>query len=89
MPVVDGHAVAQVTRERSPHACLVVITARADEKAEELSAAGACIVVNKPLDFDEVTKIVADCRARGGPGARGHCHRRSQGDRPPIKLHRR
>lgn len=32
MPVVDGHAVARTAREAHPDACLVVVTARPDER---------------------------------------------------------
>jgi len=78
MPGVDGHAVARVTRERHPHACLVVVTARAEQAATALSAAGACVVADKPLDYDEVHRVVTECRARGGPGAHGRCHMRSR-----------
>jgi two-component system response regulator MprA len=90
MPHVDGHAVVRVTREHSPRACLVVVTARADEKGQELADAGACIIVDKPIDLDGVTKVISECRARGGPGAHGRCHQRSHGGEPPLtKLRRR
>jgi len=90
MPHVDGHAVVRVTREHSPHACLVVVTAEAEEKGSELADAGACIIVDKPIDFEGVTKVISDCRAHGGPGAHGRCHRRSAGCEPPLtKLRRR
>lgn len=90
MPHVDGHAVVRVTREHSPRACLVVVTARAEEKGRELADAGACIVVDKPLDLESVTKAISECRARGGPGAHGRCHHRSLSGAPTLtKLRRR
>jgi CheY-like chemotaxis protein len=78
MPVVDGHAVVRAARQRLPESCLVVVTARADETQKSLVDAGVCIVMDKPVDYDGVTKAVADCRARGGPGAHGKCHLRSR-----------
>lgn len=90
MPHVDGQAVVRVTRERSPRACLVVVTARAEEKGQELADAGACMIVDKPLDLEGVTKLISECRARGGPGAHGRCHQRSHRGEPTLtKLRRR
>ena len=90
MPHVDGHAVVRVTREHSPRACLVVVTARADDNDQELADAGACIIVDKPVDFEGITKVIAECRSHGGPGAHGRCHQRSPGREPPLtKLRRR
>jgi CheY-like chemotaxis protein len=80
MPGVDGHEVVRVTRERQPHACLVVVTARAAESHDTLAQAGACIVADKPIDYHTITRTVTDCRSRGGPGAHGKCH---------VKLRRR
>lgn len=73
MPHVDGYAVLQVARERLPEACLVVVSAKAGEHKTTLTAAGACIVVGKPLDFDELMKTITECRASGGLGAHGRC----------------
>lgn len=74
MPHVDGHAVVRVTRKHSPHACVVVVTGCAEEQAQQLVEAGACIIVDKPLDLDGVAKAITECRARAGPGAHGRCH---------------
>jgi CheY-like chemotaxis protein len=78
MPDVDGHAVVRAARERHPHACVVVATARAEEKVHDLVSAGACIVADKPLEYGEVTKAIHDCHARGGPGPHGRCQMRSR-----------
>lgn len=78
MPHVDGHAVLRAARENQPHACLVVATARAEENLSDLVNAGACIVADKPLEYEAVTKEIADCRSRGGPGQHGRCHMRSR-----------
>jgi CheY-like chemotaxis protein len=78
MPHVDGHAVVRAAREHQPHACLVVATAKAQEKWADLVNAGACIIADKPMEYDAVTKEIASCRAKGGPGHHGRCHMRSQ-----------
>lgn len=78
MPHVDGHAVVHAARRHQPHACLVVATARAPERVADLVAAGACIVADKPFEYDAVHREIAHCRARGGPGAHGRCHMRGR-----------
>jgi|GEM_PF-1652684 len=78
MPHVDGHEVVRATRRHQPHACVVVSSARADDRYGDLVDAGACIIADKPFEYDEVTKMVVECRARGGPGAHGKCHMRSR-----------
>lgn len=78
MPRVDGRAVVRATRTHHPDACLVVVSGRAEENLDDLVNAGACIVAQKPLDYEEVTRSVHECRARGGPGAHGRCHMRSR-----------
>lgn len=88
MPHTDGHAVVRTTRERLPHACVVVATARAPQKHRELADAGACMVSDKPIDYEAITRAVAECRGRGGPGAHGQCHLRSEAS-PLLPLSRR
>jgi CheY-like chemotaxis protein len=78
MPDIDGHAVVRASRQHNPQACVVVVTAKAEEKCQSLVDAGACIVTDKPFEYAEVTKAVGDCRSRGGPGAHGRCHMRSR-----------
>jgi DNA-binding NtrC family response regulator len=78
MPHVDGHAVVRAAREHHPHACVVVVSARAHESWPALVEAGACVIADKPLEYDEVAKALADCRAHGGPGAHGRCHMRAR-----------
>jgi DNA-binding NtrC family response regulator len=65
MPNVDGLAVVRAAREHQPHACLVVATARGPEKWVDLVQAGACIVADKPIEYEAVTTEIAACRARG------------------------
>ncbi|HXX66859.1 MAG TPA: response regulator [Polyangiaceae bacterium] len=71
MPDTDGRAVMRIVRGCVPRICLVVATARAVDKYDELAEAGACIVADKPLDYDEVTRMVAECRRRASPD--GEC----------------
>ncbi len=78
MPEVDGHEVVRAARQHQPHACLVVATGRAQEKYTDLVSAGACIIADKPLEYDEIVQAVSDCRARSGPGAHGRCHMRAR-----------
>lgn len=89
MPQVDGQAVVRATRDAHPNACIVVVTARPDEKLHELHGAGVCIVADKPVDYDEITRAVADCRARGGPSEPGRCHMRSRPHGPQVVSLRR
>jgi DNA-binding NtrC family response regulator len=77
MPHVDGHVVVRAARHHRPHACVIVVSARARENATTLAEAGACIIADKPMAYDEVTEAIAQCRARGGPGSHGRCHLRS------------
>ena len=78
MPSVDGHAVVRATRRHLPQACLIVATAKATEHEEALTQAGACIVTDKPLDYEGVTKAIAECHARGGRGLQGGCYMKSK-----------
>jgi two-component system response regulator QseB len=78
MPRVDGEAVLQATRAHQPEACVVVATAKADDRCAELLESGACMVADKPLEYAAVAKEIADCRARGGPGPHGRCQMRSR-----------
>gem|GEM_PF-3864736 len=48
---------------------------RQDAARASLVKAGACIVAEKPLEYEEATRAVGECRARGGPG---RCHMRSR-----------
>jgi CheY-like chemotaxis protein len=82
MPGVDGQAIARTARVHSPEACVVVATARAVEKEQVLIDAGACIVSDKPVDYDSLTSAVLECRHGGGGsepgGGRERCHMRSR-----------
>jgi len=89
MPHIDGHAVVQATRTHLPTACLVVISSRAEDHAEALARAGACIIADKPMDYEGVTNSVHQCRARGGPGVSGRCHMRAPHGTAPTQLRRK
>ncbi len=78
MPEVDGHMVVRSARQHAPEACVVVVTARAQESEGTLTDAGACLVTDKPLAYDAVMKTITDCRTHGGPGGHGRCHMRSR-----------
>lgn len=78
MPRVDGHEVLKAARKHQPHACVVVVSTLTEQRYRDLVDAGACIVADKPFEYDEITKAVTECRARGGPGAHGKCHMRSR-----------
>jgi DNA-binding response OmpR family regulator len=78
MPHPDGHAIVQATRERLPDACVVVSTARARETEDVLVLAGACIVADKPIDYDGLTRAVHECRHGSGPPAYARCHMRAR-----------
>ena len=88
MPHVDGHAVVAATRDNLPTACVVAVSARADDHAHALTHAGACIVADKPIDYESITRAVAECRARGGP-ANGRCHMRRPHGGPVLTVLRR
>jgi CheY-like chemotaxis protein len=78
MPHVDGHEVVRATREHHPTACLVVATANVDAaNHDKLAEAGACLIADKPIDYEEVTSGIRECRARGGRSPH-HCHLRSR-----------
>jgi CheY-like chemotaxis protein len=78
MPRVDGHAVIRATREQQPGACLVVTTSRGVEREHELAHAGACMVADKPIDYDAATGAVLACRAGGGRAGHGACPLRAK-----------
>jgi DNA-binding LytR/AlgR family response regulator len=80
----------RVAREHQPEACVVVVTARAEDHGKALAEPGACIVADKPLDYEQFTKAITECQAHGGPGAHGRCHMRSRAQQPELaKLRRR
>ncbi len=73
MPGVDGRAVARAARQTQPGACLAIVTARGEGAADTLLMADACIVADKPLDYDGLLAAIANCR-RDGPSAHGLHH---------------
>jgi CheY-like chemotaxis protein len=86
MPKVDGTEVMRAARRYAPAACLVVVTANA--RTEHLYDAGACMVHDKPVDYDAVVGAVGECRVRGGPGA-GMCHVKTHRAQAPAAPRRR
>lgn len=90
MPHVDGRAVVQAIREHHPSACVVVVS-ETPERVEQERDDRVCMIADKPLDYDSITKHIGDCRARGGPGVHGRCHLRAHLSRltPPASLRRK
>jgi two-component system response regulator HydG len=77
MPHVDGYDVVRAAREHQPQACLVVATARAHEAREQLLCAGACLVADKPFDYDRFTSDLIECRAQRATCDGSACRLRS------------
>jgi CheY-like chemotaxis protein len=67
MPGVDGGTVTRQARKSLPHACIVV-TQRGHADEPGLREAGACIVLEKPIAYDALQRIIRACRAGGEPG---------------------
>jgi DNA-binding NtrC family response regulator len=65
LPAVDGKEIVCAALVHAPRACVVVVTA--DAFTDRLHEAGACIVHEKPVDYDAVISSIDACRARGGP----------------------
>jgi CheY-like chemotaxis protein len=78
MPNVDGHAVVRAARTHHPGACVAVVSASAREQCARVAEAGACIVSDKPIAYDEITKIMDGCHAKRVPGGNEHCPMRSR-----------
>jgi DNA-binding NtrC family response regulator len=89
MPHVDGHHVVRATRANHPEACLVVVTARPDVHGPRLIDAGVCIIADKPVDYEALTKSIRECRAGGGPARKGGCHMRRPAPGPHVVRLRR
>jgi CheY-like chemotaxis protein len=77
MPHTDGHAVVRGTREHLPHACLVVCSARVEELRSTWHRGARASSRTSKLDYEGVTKAIAQCRSRGGPSVHGGCHMRA------------
>jgi CheY-like chemotaxis protein len=67
MPGVDGSCVARQARRCLPGAC-VVVTERGHADEGDLHAAGACAVLEKPIQYDALQRVIKECRANGGRG---------------------
>ncbi len=65
VPFVDGVAIARAARAYSPNACILV-THRGRADSLQLSQAGACATVEKPIHYDGVLSVIEACHARGG-----------------------
>ena len=70
MPVVDGRKVAKAVRALSPEACVVLTTTHRPKADNE----HACVMVEKPIDYEAITGAITHCRAHGGYHGTG-CHR--------------
>ena len=88
MPVVDGAAVTRAARAGCPNACIVV-TDQSAQGPRDLESEGACLVLDKPIEYDAVHLAIAACRAHGGyAGAR--CALRHPGVAEGLaRVHRR
>jgi len=87
MPHVGGAEVVRAARQLAPGACVVVSTG--NPEGRRLVEAGACMVHDKPIDYDAIVVAVGACRARGGPGDGGTCHMKTAGEQDPVPLRRR
>ena len=72
MPYVMGDVVVRAARLHQPTACIFMTTSRTASTVVE----GACHVFDKPLDYELVSRTVADCLARRGQG-RHRCYMKS------------
>lgn len=83
-PFVDGAAVATVAREFCHNACILVTSlGRADPL--RLQEAGECVVLEKPIRYDEVHRMIIACRKNGGHGG-SQCARHLPQRRPDRDL---
>jgi CheY-like chemotaxis protein len=73
MPSVDGLEVMRQAEGRNHRACLVVMSGKSPDH-EKLAGCGACLIVDKPIDYEQMTREVLACRARGGPAVPRACH---------------
>ena len=89
MPLVDGREVVRAIREHQPNACVVVVTERAPEHCVDLVKAGACLVVQKPIDYEEVAKAIEACRGRNANVSDCRCHMRWRAEEELVALHRK
>jgi two-component system response regulator HydG len=88
MQDVPGEEVVRITRERLPDACLIVVTVKAGSE-EELRKMGACVVVEKPMNYASVLTAILECRARRGSSLRGGCYLKSNDELHLTQLRRR
>lgn len=70
MPHVSGHAVVRAARQLHPRACVFCMSSRPGRGIPQ----EACYIFEKPLDYDDLNRTFAECRARGGPGRAGICY---------------
>ena len=88
MPVVDGAAVTRAARRSSPTTCIVV-TNRGAANRSRLEDDGACLVLEKPIEYEAMHREIAACRAVGGH-AGPRCAKRCPGVRGELAtIHRR
>ena len=79
MPHTRGDAVVKLSREHQPAACIFVATARRESRGLD----EACHIFEKPFEYQGVTRVVAACRADGGPARHGGCYMKAR--RGPLK----
>jgi len=79
MPGVDGRMVAKAVRELSPHACVVLTTTHHPKNHHD----HACLMVEKPIDYDALTCAIHQCRKHGGHEG-CECQRHSPERQPEL-----
>ena len=64
LPDGDGCDVVRAARGFFPHACIMVVSARAAARWAELKELGVCITAEKPLDYARMIQTLEACRRR-------------------------
>jgi len=62
MPDTDGHAVVRAAKRHLPCACVLVCGAHASGHRRTLTEDGACFIVDKPMDYDRLSRDLVECR---------------------------
>jgi DNA-binding NtrC family response regulator len=83
MPEVDGHAIVRAARRHAPEACVIVSTGRR-AGALPLLEAGACVVHDKPVDYEAIISAINACRARRTADGDLVCPRKTSAAPPPV-----
>jgi CheY-like chemotaxis protein len=79
MPQARGDAVVRLARKHQPEVCAFVTAARRVPRGFD----EVCHAFEKPLDYEQVTRTVAACRANGGSKRHGGCYIKSRSTLKP------